>query len=64
MKEARITAKELVSMHWDEFCVRQYLRFYGIDPNGVLIKHTNFEDNTVVYRQPETEDDYKDLGIF
>jgi hypothetical protein len=64
VKEVRITFAELVATYWDEFCVRQYLRIRGIDPNGVLIKDISYRDNAVIYRQPETEDDYKDLGIF
>ena len=64
MKEVRIIFAELVATHWDEFCVRQYLRQEGIDPNGKLIRYTSHKDLAVIYKQPETEDDYKDLGIF
>ena len=64
MKEVRITAEELVVGHWDMFCTLMRLRYEGIDPRGKLIRYTDHKDNAVIYKQPETEDDYKDLGIF
>ena len=64
MKEARITFAELVAGYWDELCIRMLLRTEKIDPNGPLIKYISYKDYAVVYKQPETEDDYKTLGIF
>ena len=64
MKEVRITFAELKANYWDELSTRMYLIEHGIDPNGVLIRTESIKDNAVIYKQPETEDDYKDLGIF
>ena len=62
MKEVKITAAELVAGHWNYLTIRMHLREHGIDPDGDLIKEYSLRDNAVIYRQPETEDDYKILG--
>jgi len=64
MKEVRITFAELQAGHWDMFCTLMRLRKEGIDPYGKLIRYTSHKDLAVIYKQPETEDDYKDLRIF
>ena len=64
MKEVRITFAELQTGYWDMFCTLMRLRQEGIDPTGKLIRYTSHKDLAVIYKQPETEDDYKDFGIF
>lgn len=64
MREVRITFAELQHGYWDELSIKFFLRLNGFDTKGILIKDIDYKECAVIYRQPETKDDYETFGIY